>query len=391
MTTERESPELEAPDRLKMFCNLGNHEHEAIQKRLTHELHVIHELGLDDFFLALVDIHRFASSQGHVAILEGPAPSSLVVHRLGLNPVNPLLHGLLFERFLDRDQAFAPMRQFSISEGGQEEIVRYARKKFGWDGTDEACPWRAYSQSWQSPAGEATDRATIDLVVHPCLTVLQRTLAIIHERQGPDVIPSRLPSDDEKTLALFQRGDTDDMYQFCSSRARDLLRKVQPEGIDDLAVVWSLSHEVAFENGVASEYLDQRNGKVTSPNRHPWLMDILDETYGVLLYHEQVMEIVYRIGGLDKRDGLKLLQAVSKKNQNLIDEFRDKFVTGANENQIETVVAEDIFDNVVHRGQFALCKANATGAATIAYQIAFLKARHPDEFKTVASKIQVTQ
>ena len=401
MTTERKSPEhsrtvpflgvandaeetqdtndLEAPERLKKLCTLGRHEHNAaVRQRLDHELHVIHELGLDNFFLALVDIHRFASSQGHVVLLEGPAAGSLVVHLLGLNPVNPLPYGLLFERFLNPDQTFAPMRQFSISEGGQEEVVRYARKKFGWDGTDEACPWRAYSESWQSPAGGATDQATIDIVVHPSLTVLKRTYAIIHERQGPDVIPSRLPSKDERTLDLFLRGDTEDIYQFCSSRAQELLRKVKPEGIDDLAVIWSLSHEVVFENGVASEYLDQRNGKVASPNRHPWLKDILDETHGVLLYHEQVMEIVHRIGELDKRDGLKLLQALSKKNQKLIDEFRDRFITGAGENQIESAVADEIFDNVVHRGQFTQCRANATSAATIAYQMGYLKAHHPE-------------
>ncbi|MFN4259512.1 MAG: hypothetical protein ACK4RK_09435 [Gemmataceae bacterium] len=376
----QDTSDLEAPDRLRMLCNLGNHEYEAGgQKRLDLELNV---LGLDDFFLALVDIHRFASSQGNIVLLEGPAAGSLVVHRLGLNPVNPLHHGLLFERFLNPDQTFAPMRQFSISEGGQEEVVRYARKKFGWDGTDEACPWRAYSQSWQSPTGGASDRATIDIVVHPSLTVLKRTLAIIHERQGPDVIPSRLPSNDEKTLGLFRRGDTDDIYQFCSSRAQELLRKVEPAGIDDLAVVSALSHEVVFENGVVSEYLDQRNGKESSPNRHPRLKEILDETHGVLLYHEQVMEIVHRIGGLAKRDGMKLIQAMSKKSQKLIDEYRDKFVAGAIENQIETVAAEDIFDNVVQRGQFTLCKANAISAATIAYQMGYLKTHFTGEFDT---------
>jgi len=376
---------LEAPDRLKQFCTLGGIEQDStVQERLDHKLRVIHELGLDNFFLALVDIDRFASSQGHISILEGPAASSLVVHHLGLNSVNPLHHGLLFQRFLDPDQTFAPMRQFGISEGGQEKVVRYARNKFGWDGTDEACPWRAYSQPWQLPGGGANDRATIDIVVHPSMTVLKRTVTLIQERHGPNAISSRLPMHDAKTMALFRHGDTADIYQFCSDRSQELLRKVSPDGIDDLAIAWSLSYEVTFENGVASDYLDQRHGNAESPNRHPWLKDILAETHGVLLYHEQVMEIVHRIGGLAKRDGIKLIQAMSKKSQKLIDEFRDKFVTGASKKQIETGIAEDIFDSVSHRGQFTQCKANAISAATIAYQVGYLKAHFPDEFVTAS-------
>jgi DNA polymerase III alpha subunit len=387
--TTPDTDDLDAPNRLKKLCTLGGHEHDAAgQQRLDHELRVIHELCLDGFFLALVDIHRFALSQGHIALLEGPASSSLVVHRLGLNPVNPLHHGLLFERFLDPEQTFAPMRQFSISEGGQEEVVRYARKKFAWDGTDDSAPWQAYSQPWQSPGGTA-DRVTIDVVVHPGLTVLKRTLEIIQERTGREAVPSQLSDNDEKSLALFQRGDTDGIYQFCSSRAQELLRKVKPEDIDDLAAVWSLSHEVTFDNGVASEYLDQRNGKMPSPDRHPKLKAILDETHGIVLYHEQVMEIVHRIGGLAKRDGMKLLQAMSKKSQKLIDEFQDTFATVAAETQIETAVAEEIFDNIIHRGRFTLCKANATSAAIIAYQMGYLKSHFPDEFVVTSKSVRL--
>lgn len=386
--TTPDTNDLEASDRLSKLCTLGGKEHDAaVQERLDHELQVIHQLGLDDFFLALVDIHRFAASQGHVALLEGPAASSLVVHRLGLNPVNPLHHGLLFERFLDPDQTFAPMRQFSISEGGQEEVVRYARKKYGWDGTDDSTPWRAYSQPWHSPGGGASDRATIDVVVHPGLTVLKRTVEIIQERNGQEAVPGQLPNNDGKTLDVFRRGDTEDIYQFCSSQIQELLRKVKPEGINDLAVVSALSHEVVFENGVVSEYLDQRNGKMPSPNRHPKLTEIPDETHGVLVYHEQVMKVVHRIGGLAKRDGMKLLQAVSKKGLAQIDEFRAKFSAGAREKQIESAVADEIFDNVVHRGQFTLCKANATNAATIAYQMGYLKSHFPDEFVTASKSV----
>ena len=378
----QDSQGLESVERLRMLCTSGNQGHESsVRNRLDHELHVIHHLGLDDFFLALVDIHRFAISRGHVITLEGPAASSIVVHLLGLSPVNPLHHRLLFERFLDPDQTIAPNRQFSLSEGGQDEVVRYARKKFRWDDAEKQDrPYRAYSQEWQSPSAGKPDRATIDVLVHPGLTVLNRTVALIQEGNGLDKLPNRLPDNDEKTLALFRHGETEDIDQFRTSRAQELLRKLKPEGIDDLAVVCSLSHEVQFKNGVASEYLDQRAGQGPSSYPHPWLKDILGETHGVLLYHEQVMGIVHRLGGLELRDGVKLLKAVCKSSQEQIDSFRGRFVAGAEEKKLDAGVANSIFDLIVRGAGHTTCKANNTIAATIAYQMAYLKAHHVEAF-----------
>ncbi len=369
-------------DRLRMLCTLGLEDQESSAKnRLDHELAVIHQLGLDDFFLALVDIHRFATSRGHVMTLEGPAAGSLVVHLLGLSPVNPLHHRLLFERFLDPDQTFAPSRQFGISEGGQVEVVGYARAKFGWDDAEKHDrPYRAYCQEWQSPSAGKPDRATIDVVVHPGLTVLKRTVALIREGNGFDEIPIQLPDNDEKTLALFRRGETEDIDQFRTSCAQELLRKLKPEGIDDLAIACSLSHEVQFKNGVATEYFDQRASQRSSSYPHPWLKDILGETHGVLLYHEQVMGIVHRLGGLELRDGVKLLKAVCKSSQEKIDEFQKRFVTGAEEKKIDPDVANSIFDSIVRGAGHTTCKTNNTIAATIAYQLAYLKANHDEAF-----------
>lgn len=369
-------------DRLRMLCTLGLEDQESSgQNRLDHELAVIHQLGLDDFFLALVDIHRFATSHGHLMTVEGPAVSSLVVYLLGLSPVNPLHHRLLFERFLDPDQAFAPNRKFIISEGGQEEVVRYARANFGWDDAEkEDLPWRAFSQEWQSPSGGKSDRATIDVLVHPGLTVLKRTVALIQEGGRSEELPSRLPDNDGKTFALFRHGDTEDIDQFRTSRGQELLRKVKPAGIDDLTAVWSLCHEVQFENGVASAYLDQRAGQAAPSYPHQWLKEILGETHGVLLYHEQVMEIVHRLAGLKLRDGNVLVMEVCRSRQERIDTFRGQFVAGAAENKIDPGVANSIFDWIINGAGYTTCKANNTISATLAYQMAYLKAHHSEAF-----------
>ena len=375
-------------ERLRMLCTLGLEDQESsAQNRLDHELAVIHQLRLDDFFLALVDIHHFATSRGHVITLEGPAAGSLVVHLLGLSPVNPRHHRLLFERFLDPDQTFAPSRQFGISEGGQDEVVRYARAKFGWDDAEkEDQPWRAYSQEWKSPSGGRSDRATIDVLVHPGLTVLKRTVALIQEGDRAEELPSRLPNNDEQTLTLFRHGDTEDIDQFRTSRAQELLRKVKPAGIDDLAAISSLCHEVQFENGVATAYLDQRASQAAPSYLHPWLKDILGETHGVLLYHEQVMEIVHRLAGLELRDGNVLVMEVCKRRQESIDKSRGRFVAGASENQIDPGIANPIFDWIINGAGYTTCKANNVVAAIIAYQMAYLKAHFGDTFNAVTKQ-----
>ena len=373
---------LAPSERLRLLCLRGMPGMDpVVERRLNQELQVIRQLDLSGFFLVLWDIYRFAINAGHVIILNGPASSSLVVHLLGLSPVNPIQHRLFFERFLDPNQTFAPMRQFIICEGGQEEVVRYARAKFGWDNIDKKdLPWHAYSQEWQLPSGGTTDRVAIDIVVHSGLTILNRTVTLIQERHGLDEVPCNLPNNDEKTMDLFRRGDTDDIYQFRSRCEKELLRNLEPKDIDGLAVVLSLKSKARFENRLASDYLGQRNGKTELANLDLRLKEILGETYGILLYQEQIMEIVHRIGGIAKRDGFKLVQAMSKKSLKLIDNFRKKFVTGAKENQIEASIAEKIYDSVVHQGQFTQCKANAINAAIIGYQMAFLKAHHAEAF-----------
>jgi DNA polymerase III alpha subunit len=372
---------LEAPDRLKKLCTMGRDEQgDSVQKRLDHELDIIHALGLDDYFLALADIYRFASSQGHMLFLDGPTASSLVVHQLGLNPVNPLQHELLFERFLHADQTYAPSVNLCISDGDQEEVVRYARSKFGWEEMDEDRPWNAYRKPWQPLAGGKTGRAIIDVTVHSGLTVQKDVVAIIRERRGFHAIPGTVPVNDAKTLDLFRRGDTEGIYLFNWDVAQELLLKMQPRSVDDLVIVVALFHKAIIDNGIASEYLDRRTGKATSPNQHPLLNDILEETHGVLLFWEQIIEIVYRIGNLDRRDGMKLLKALWTQKEKVIGEFRDKFLTAAAENQIGSDDAKDIFDKITSRGGFTQCKAKAVSDATIAYQLGYLKAHFPDEF-----------
>lgn len=359
--------------------------------RLNQELQVIQQLDLSGFFLVLWDIHRFAINAGHVIILDGPASGSLVVHQLGLSPVNPIQHRLLFERFLDPNQTFAPMQQFSISEGGQEEVVCYARARFGWDDIDkEDRLWRAYSQEWQSPSGGTTDRATIDIAVHPGLSVIKQTVQLIRNRKGPEIIPSGPPENDKKTLELFQQGDTEGVYCFQDCIIQDILKKMKVGGISDLIAALALDRDGNFYNGLITRFLECQTGRTSWAYPHHLVDEILEETYGVILYQEQIMDIVKRIGGMDLRDGLMLQKAVSmaKHKQKQINQIRERFANGAKEKQIDSEVATSIFESITIRGKHTVCKANNTIAAFIGYQMAFLKAHHPEEFASASKSVR---
>ncbi|NBR07060.1 MAG: hypothetical protein EBT92_15025 [Planctomycetes bacterium] len=371
---------LDPSERLRLLCMRGMHGMDAVvEGRLKQELQVIKQLNLSGFFLILWDIHRFASCKGHVIILDGPATSSLILHQLGLSPVNPIHHGLLFERFLDPNQAFAPSFQFSISEGGQEEVVRYAREKYGCDDSLKGNPdYLAYLKSWKSPATGKEDQLKINLIISPALTVLKHSIKLIVFRKKP--LPDVVPTSDGKTLQLFKQGRTEGVYQFQGKGIQNLIGELRPESIEELSAAIAMYQGQSNLAEILVGYMAQKHGHLKRAPFHPSLEEILKETHGILIYHEQVMEIARCIGGLELREGFKLIKAICKEKEKEVDQIKERFLKGASDKQIETEMAEMMFGLILQRGKYTVCKANIIAAAIVAYQMGYLKAHYPEEF-----------
>lgn len=374
------------PNCLQMLCGeYSGFMNPLARNRLDKELQVIHQLGLESFFLAMVDIYHFAKSRGHVILLEGPAASSFVLHCLGLTPINPIEHGLLFERFLNPGQAFAPSRRFFISKGGQEEVVHFARNTFGLSGDDPMGerPWRACSQRWHSPLAGTSDLATIDIVEHLGLGLIKQAVDLIKKNMGKETVPDLLPTDDQEVLAVFCRGETFSIQPFESVMARSLLRMVKPVTIGDLAKVWSLSQPAQVQNGVSLAFKESMLREDQVREWHPVVKNILGYTHGILLFQEQVMELAFFVGGLPFTEGYELLNAVWRFDQTKVSAFQEKFFAEAEDKHMDMAMVKETFELITHQGRYATCKANAMTSAAIAYQIAYLKSKHEQVFMSV--------
>ncbi len=391
-TIADESPEsvtLASSCRLRALCERALTDlAEPAEDRMNRELDMLHRLGLDDLILALWDIHRFAINNGHMTMIVGQFAGSLVPHLLGLTPVNLLHRRFIFEPNLDPRKMFAPTRVLFVS-GGSEKVVEYARSKYRWDDSaEDNKPFRAFSQEWKAPVGGKPDRVAIDVLEHRGLTAIKKTVDLVRENGSLKDLPSCLPDDNPKTFALFQRGDTDGVFQFESSGVQDFLREVKPDGVDELAAVIAICRPGPIEAGMLKDFVNRKHRKLNRPHPNPDVEEILDETHGVMLYWEQIAEILHRVAGFERSEGGDLLKALCKRSHDTISQTQERFRSGARQRHVEPQVADAIFEEIESRGPHTFCKAHAMSYAYLAYQMAFLKAHYPEEFEAVVNHLE---
>jgi DNA polymerase-3 subunit alpha len=213
------------------------------------------------------------------------------------------------------------------------------------------------------------------------LTTLEAAVRIINERHPDAPIDlDRLPLDDRKTFELLQRGETKGVFQLESAGIRDLLVKMKPDRFADIIATNALYRPGPLNGGMVDEYVDVKNGRKQASYIHPVLKEVLEETYGVMVYQEQVMRILNRLGGIELSKAYATIKAISKKKADVIAESRDQFLAGAAERGLERDRAARIFDLIVHFGGYGFNKSHSTAYALVAYQTAYLKAHYPTEY-----------
>ena len=209
------------------------------------------------------------------------------------------------------------------------------------------------------------------------LSVLRKAVELIAER-GHDIELSSLPLDDEKTYAMLARGETVGVFQLESSGMRDVLRKLKADRFEDIIAVVALYRPGPMDNIPA--YIERKHGREDPDYLHPKLKPLLEETYGIIIYQEQVLQIAQVLSGysLGKADILR--KAMGKKIKEEMDKQRDDFVDGAVELGTKKEKASYIFDLVAKFAGYGFNRAHAACYALLAYQTAYLKANHPVEF-----------
>ena len=233
---------------------------------------------------------------------------------------------------------------------------------------------------WEMGIIEKVGMLKMDFLGLRNLTVLDNTVKLIKKTRGIDIDPLKLPLDDPATYALLQRGDAKGVFQLESEGIRELLKQMKPDNIRDLIAVLALYRPGPLGGGMVDSYVNRKHGREKWDYPHPVLKEILDETYGVMVYQEQIMRILNRLGGIDLSKSYACIKAISKKIQEKIDATKQDFLAGAQERGVSREVAEDIFAKIVFFAGYGFNKSHTAAYAQIGYQTAYLKTHFTAEF-----------
>lgn len=454
---------------------------ETRESRLTYELSVINQMGFPGYFLIVRDFVNFAKEQ---QIMVGPgrgsAAGSLVAYLLGITSLDPLEHGLLFERFLNPERISMPDIDIDFCFERRGEVISYVRKRFGEDRVAQIITFgtmaaraairdvgRVLGISYgevdrvakmiphelgisiaeavaQSPelndlvknnpkiahlvniasqiegfprhasthaAGvvisgepltdflplarsnenevitqfpmediEALGLLKMDFLGLRTLTVLRDARTLIEQNRGETVAIDRIPLDDSLTYRELAGGNTLGVFQLESGGIRRLLMRLKPERLSDLTALMALYRPGPLGSGMVEDFIKGRHGQKTLTYLHPLLEPILEETYGVILYQEQVMKIASVLGGFSLGEADLVRRAMGKKKPEVLMAMREKFIQGAVARGVPLETAGTIFDLMEYFSGYGFNKSHSAAYALVVYQTAFFKANYPQEY-----------
>jgi DNA polymerase-3 subunit alpha len=231
---------------------------------------------------------------------------------------------------------------------------------------------------WDGPTCEKVGLMKMDFLGLRTLTILQRCRELVRRRTGEDIDPETVPLDDDAVFDLFRNARTDGVFQFESDGMKNVLMQILPSRIEDLIAANAMYRPGPME--LIPTYCGRKFGREPVPSVHPLVDDILAETYGIMCYQEQVMQVLNRLGKLPLSRALTLIKAISKKKEKTIASEKPNFLNGAGENGIEEADAVNLFDLILKFAGYGFNKAHSTRYAIVAYQTAWFKAHYPREF-----------
>ena len=228
----------------------------------------------------------------------------------------------------------------------------------------------------------------IDYLGLETLAVIDETLRLIRKRHGVDIDLERVPMDDRQTFRIFQEGKMAGIFQFESSGMQSYMTRLQPTAIGDIIAMsalyrpGALNAEIDEERNAVDLFVDRKHGREEIDYMHPMLEEILKETYGVIVYQEQVMQISQVMGrfSLAKADNLR--KAMGKKDPKLMQKFKDEFVEGAVSIDVNQALATRIFDLMAEFAGYGFNKSHSAAYGVLAYWTGYLKAHYTIEFVT---------
>jgi len=479
-----------------LVARFGDRATEEHRTRLNYELNVMAKMGFPGYFLVVADLVAHAKKVGiRVGPGRGSAAGSLVAYVLGITGLDPIAHGLLFERFLNPERISMPDIDLDFDERRRSEMIRYATEKYGEDrvaqiitygtikskqaikdatrvlgypyvigekltkalppsvmGKDislsgvfdsqdprhgEAGEFRelyntdpdskkvvdlargleglkrqwgvhaagvilsreplldvipihrreadgAIITQFDMVACESTGLLKMDFLGLRNLSVLDDALLNIKENQGIDVVLEDLPLSDQKTFELLSRGDTLGVFQLDGGPMRSLLRSMAPDSFADISAVIALYRPGPMGENAHNNYADRKNGRKPVEPIHSELSEVLQEilgdTYGLIVYQEQVMAIAQKVAGFTLGRADLLRKAMGKKNKEILDKEYIPFEAGMKENGFSTAAIKRLWDVLIPFSDYAFNRAHSAGYGVVSFWTAYLKANFPTEY-----------
>ena len=220
----------------------------------------------------------------------------------------------------------------------------------------------------------------MDLLGLRTLTVIGDTIDMIKANRGIDIDLDAIPLADPLTCEMLSRGETVGVFQMESGGMTNLVRDLQPEGFEDLIPLVALYRPGPLNSGMVEDFVRGRHGKKQSVYQHPMLEPILRDTFGVILYQEQVMQIASAMGGFTLGQADLLRRAMGKKKHDVLAAQRERFLDGATRQGVALPVANEVFNLMEKFADYGFNKSHSAAYALVAYQTAYLKAHYPAEF-----------
>lgn len=220
----------------------------------------------------------------------------------------------------------------------------------------------------------------LDVLGLRTLTVIGQVVQLVKENRGIHIDIEKIPLEDEKTYEMLGMGDSKGVFQLESDGMRAILRSLKPKEFNDLIALVALYRPGPLGSGMVDDFIKRRHGEIAVEYLHPKLEPILKDTYGVILYQEQVMRIASDLAGFTMGQADLLRRAMGKKKPEIIAKQKQVFIEGCKKNNIDTKVAEEIFDLMAYFAGYGFNKSHSAAYALVAYQTAYLKANFPNEY-----------
>ncbi|OGI23530.1 MAG: DNA polymerase III subunit alpha [Candidatus Melainabacteria bacterium RIFOXYA2_FULL_32_9] len=212
------------------------------------------------------------------------------------------------------------------------------------------------------------------------LTIIDNTIQLIKNRRGLEIEIDEVPLDDPKVYEMLSKGDTDGVFQLESSGMKTLVRDLKPSVFEDLGALVALFRPGPLNSGMVKNFVQRKHGRAKVEYKHPILEPILQDTYGTIVYQEQIMQIAQTLAGYTLGQADILRRAMGKKKPEEMDKQRELFQSGAQRNGVDLNIAKELFDTMTEFAAYCFNRSHSAAYAMLAYQTSYLKAHFPVEY-----------